>query len=260
VTRYDTPLKPYLSSPVFTCRPQDSLVRVERRLAEVGISSLAVVDGDDHLVGVISRTDLLRVGRREADRDVGATLLALPDRTVADEMTREPVTVDLDATVAEAAAAMNRRDLHRLFVVRDGILVGVLSTRDVMKAIRDRRDPRRIADHMSKPLLTVAATDPISLATERLARARVTGLVVLEDDWPVGVFTQREALASRDLAAEVAVDDVMNTAFICLSAPTPLRRAAEQAVAMRVRRVIVVERRAPVGILTGLDFARATHD
>ena len=77
------------------------------------------------------------------------------------------------------------------------------------------------------------------------------------DGWPVGVFTQREALEARHQARKTPVDEVMNPAMLSLEADTPLHRAAAQAEALRVRRVIVVRNRQIEGILTGVDFARA---
>ena len=49
----------------------------------------------------------------------------------------------------------------------------------------------------------------------------------------------------------------MNPAMLSLDADTPLYRAAEQAEALRVRRVIVVRSQRIVGVLTDVDFARA---
>jgi hypothetical protein len=45
--------------------------------------------------------------------------------------------------------------------------------------------------------------------------------------------------------------------MLALETTTPLHRAAAQAAALRVRRVIAVKNRRIEGILTGLDFARA---
>jgi hypothetical protein len=49
----------------------------------------------------------------------------------------------------------------------------------------------------------------------------------------------------------------MDAAMLALEVDTPLHRAAAQAEAMRVRRIIAVKGRRLEGILTGLDFARA---
>jgi len=250
----------YMSAPVATVTAGTRLSDAWQRLDERQISSLAVVDAGGQPVGVITRSDLLRIGRREAGARGDVALLELPDRPVADAMTTGIRSVAPADPVSTAAALMNRHDIHRVFVVDGGSLAGVISTLDVMRAIRDDRQRTPIAEHMSKPLFTVRVEDPLSLAAERLAEAHITGLVVMENDWPVGVFTQLEEVAAKDLPPSTPVEEAMNAAFVCLPESTPLHRAAEQAIAMRVRRIIAVRHRGPIGILTGLDFAHAAHD
>lgn len=173
-------------------------------------------------------------------------------------MHADVVAVSSDCAVSEAAKRMVKDRIHRVFVIDGDKLAGILSTKDVMAAIKDKRDNTPLSEFMSTPVFSVRATEPISLATDRLAKAHVSGLVVVdEDEWPVGVFTQLEALTSKDVPAETPVDDVMNPAMLCLQVNTPLHRAAAQAAALRVRRVLCVEDRRVRGILTGIDFARA---
>lgn len=248
-------IEKYVSSPVHVIRPDARLADAHARLAHVGVSSLPVVHGDE-LIGVISRGDLLRVGRRQAGTSQSAALLTLPDQSVADIMTTDVVTVSIDATVASAAAAMCRAGIHRVFAMNGSALAAVFSTRDVMLAIRDARAGAPISEAMSSPIFTIGASEPISTATERLEKARVTGLLVVEADWPVGLFSQVEALESRWLPRNTPVDEVMTPALVCLPKHTRMHRAAGQGNALRVRRVVAVDKREAVGILTGLDFAR----
>jgi len=250
------PVDLYMSAPAQTVGEDADLREAQRRMTELSISSLAVVNGDQQPVGVISRTDLIRVGQRQAGGQGKAALLTLPDMPVTRRMSKELVTVTADTPVAEAARQMVEGRFHRVFVSDAGKLVGVLSTREVMLAIRDKRVRTPISSAMSSPVFTIRHDEPISLATERLGKARVSGLVVLEDEWPVGLFTQREALEARDEPRETPVEAVMSAAMLALDMGTPIFRAAEQASAVRVRRVIAVKGRRMEGILTGLDFAR----
>ena len=48
----------------------------------------------------------------------------------------------------------------------------------------------------------------------------------------------------------------MSHALLCLHRTTPLHRAAAQAAVTRARRVLVIDDREAVGVVTGLDFAR----
>ena len=247
----------YMSSPAHSIRTDESLDAAHTLLAGLGISSLAVVTDDESLAGVISMTDLLRVGRIQAGSNVKAALLTLPNRSVEKHMTREVATVSPDEPIRLAASKMVRGPFHRVFVERDGRLVGVLSTKDVMLAIRDKRVTTPIARWIRSPVFSVRANEPISLATDRLERAHITGLIVVEDGWPVGLFTQREALEARDCPRDMRVEDAMSSAMLALDVDTPLYRAAAQAAELRVRRVIAVKQRSVEGILTGIDLARA---
>jgi predicted transcriptional regulator len=254
---FSAPVHLYMSAPVHTIEASEDLRAAQLRLDGLAVSSLAVLDGDRRLVGVISRTDLIRVGRRQAGSRGKAALLTLPEKPISRRMSSELVTIGPDETLTAAARKMVDQRLHRLFVVGSDGLVGVISTRDIMLAIRDKRVNKPISDWMSKPVFTVRAEEPISLATERLEKAHVTGLAVVDDGWPVGVFTQREALDARNQPRDTRVEDVMDAAMLALEVDTPLHRAAAQAEAMRVRRIIAVKGRRLEGILTGLDFARA---
>jgi len=257
LSNFKIPVEFYMTSPVHTVRPSDDLREAQRLLDGLSITSLAVVEDDSRLVGVLSQTDLIRVGRRQAGSRHKAALLTLPEMAVSRRMTKEVVTVDLADAVGDAAKRMAKDRLHRVFVEDSGKLVGVLSTKDVMLAIRDKRVRSPIAEWMSSPVFTIRADEPVSLAVERLEKAHVTGLVVVEDDWPVGLFTQREALEASERERSTPVEEVMTAALLALDVDTQLHRAAAQAAATQVRRVIAVRGRKMEGILTGIDFARA---
>ena len=260
MSNFDVPVEHFMTQPVHTVSSEDSLNTVQTLLSGLRISSVPVVESEDKpdaLVGVISMTDLIRVGRRQAGTRSKAALLTLPELPAARRMSPDVVTVAPSDFISLAAAKMVEGHLHRVYVVEGETLVGVLSTRDIMLAIRDKQLKSPISEWMTATVFTVRAEEPISLATERLEKARVSGLVVVEDEWPIGLFTQREALESMDLPRDTRIDDTMSSAMLILDAHTPLHRAAAQAAALRVRRVIVVESNRLVGILTGLDFARA---
>ena len=160
------------------------------------------------------------------------------------------------APVRDAARAMCEHHVHRLFVVDGGRPVGVVSTLDLTRAVGESRNEAPITEVMSSPVFTVKAQQPISAAVERLENAKVAGLVVLDDGWPVGVFTQVEALQARDLARETRVDEVLDPSLLCLPVETKLHRAAAQAHRLSARRVIVCRGSEVAGIVTGLDFAK----
>jgi CBS domain-containing protein len=249
----------FMTREVRSVPPRSSLTHAHQLLREHAFSCLAVVE-DGRLVGVLSRSDLLRIGQPQPGSSLRAPLLKLPEQAVGEVMQREPISVTPRTTVAAAAALMVARRIHRVFVVENGTLEGVFSTRDVLDALQVHRARSPISDYMSTPILTIETTATTRQATERLADSSVSGLVVLEDDLPVGFFTQVEALQAAFEPASTPVEDVMNYALLCLDLKTPLHRAAAQARATRARRILAVEHRRLWGILSGLDFARAATE
>lgn len=257
MSNFQVPVELFMHSPVVTVRPDAGLDDAFRTMTDRGISSLPVVDADDRLLGILSRTDLLRVASRESGIRADASSLTLPDRPVSEEMTGEVRTVARDEDLEVAARQMVKHRIHRVVVTEDDRPVGILSTRDLMLALEEKGVNHPVREFMSSPVFTIRAEEPLAMAVERLEKARVTGLVVVEDDWPVGLFSQTEAMEARDLPRSTAVGDVMNPRILTLAPGTRLHRAAAQAAATRVRRIVVQDGDRLVGILTGLDFARA---
>jgi len=254
---FDAPVQLYMSSPVHAVATDMPLAEVRRKLEEWKVSAAAVADGNA-LVGVISRTDLLRIGRSEAKEDGRGIMLHLPeDHPVGEAMTKDVLRVSSTDTIRHAAELMVEASVHRVFVEGASGLIGVLSTRDIMDAIANERPAAALGDFMSSPITAIRAEEPVATAVERLRDAGISGLVVLDGGWPVGVFTQEEALIGRNLPDSVAVEWAMNPAMLTLPHDAPLHRAAATASSMDVRRVVVTRGHLVEGVVTGLDFCRA---
>ncbi|MRG95374.1 CBS domain-containing protein [Polyangium spumosum] len=246
-----------MKSPVLSVAPDTLVDEAYLLLASRRISSAPVVDAAGKALGVVSLTDLLRIGRLQPASLAGIQPIDLPTEPVSDHMHKGVITVSPNAPVTAAARAMAEEHVHRVYVEQDGKLVGVFSIEEVLSAVRALRLEGPIGEVMTKPVISLPVTATIADATSRLDRAQVTGLVILDEyKHPVGVFTQVEALAARSLAPETKVEDVMNYAILTQHVKTPLYRAAAHAYESRARRVLVLENGDLVGLITGLDFAR----
>jgi CBS domain-containing protein len=146
---------------------------------------------------------------------------------------------------------------HRLFVTQAGTLAGVLSTRELMLAVCDAEIAEPLAKYATKPVHTIDSDRTLVEGIEKLTTANVSGLVVMEDGMPSGLFTQLEALASRDMPAETKISEVVEYSVICLPWRTPLYRAAGFAANSRARRVLTMDGTEVRGIVTALDFVKA---
>jgi CBS domain-containing protein len=116
--------------------PDTSLSDAAMTLADAHISGLPVIGRNGSLVGVISTTDIL--GSEQDVDDQAARRSLFETARVRDLMTPQPVTIAPGASIKEAAQLLLSADVHRLFVVEDGRLVGVLSTTDIVQAVANK--------------------------------------------------------------------------------------------------------------------------
>lgn len=256
---WSSPVREYASRALLSVRPDALLVDVQTLFDERDISAVPIVDAQGALCGIISTTDLLRIARIEMESPRALARVWPPPHKVGDVMRREVVTIDEDAPLRDAATKMVEHRIHRLIVTRKGAPTSVLSTRDAMRAILKARTEAPLSRVMTAELQTIATGDSIDVAIGHLTDANVHGLVVVDGSWPVGVFTQREAIKARALPAAIRrmpVEQIMSYETICHDVKTPLYRVAGQSIDMNVRRILAVENRALVGIATGFDLVR----
>lgn len=232
------------------------LSEVDRLLQKHAVSALVVHSSDGLPLGVISRTDLLRVAvASQGPR--GLQMVELPCQPASFAMTEEIVSVSDRASMQEAARTLSDQSIHRVFVERDGALLGVISTREVMRAVADVRLSTPIENAMTREIVSILAEETMSVAANRIAEAHKRGVVVLEDGWPVGILTAEEVLLAQHWPAHTAVEEWMVPRVLCLPKAMALHRAAAHALAMNVRHVLAMDDEGLVGIVTPLDVARA---
>lgn len=125
--------------------------QIMRAMVDQGISAVMVIGDDGTLVGVVSEGDLVRRQdtAHQKKMDHWLALLAegealnleflhslqLGEQTAATVMSSPAITVDETASLAEIADAMVRRGIKRVPVTRQGKLIGVVSRRDILRAL-----------------------------------------------------------------------------------------------------------------------------
>ncbi len=254
MANFKMPVSEYMTSDPVVLKATDSTIAAEAALDKHGITAVGVVDDGGKLVGVLSRTDLLRA----ADAESGETF-RIPDEPIANFMSKDPATVSPDSPLDEAARLMLKKRFHRLFVADGDQTVGVLSARDVMRAVHEKRVKIPAIEIATTSVIKVKDDDPIALAVDRLDLANRHGLIVTHDSWPVGTFSQIDALLARAKDPNTAVEEVMEVRILALPPSTPLYRVAQQALAMDVRRVVLVSEQSVNGIdgvISSFDYCR----
>jgi len=133
---------------VISVKPDDSVQSAAQLMLQHKISGLPVVDGQRHVVGIVTEGDFLR--RRELGTQrrrprwleflVGPGRLANEyvhacGRKVGEVMTPNPHTITLDTDLDEAVRLMERHRIKRLPVVDEGKLVGIVSRANLLHAL-----------------------------------------------------------------------------------------------------------------------------
>ena len=154
-----------MTTDVETVSPDDEVGDVLERLARADFDGFPVVE-DGRVVGIVTRGDLVRLFRSD-DRvvwipigvppfsetlpyaidlsldelDLGIDFVKNARKPVSEIMTREVVTVDVDAEVGELLSLLSdeEQDINRVPVLDEGSerLVGIVTREDLLRALRD---------------------------------------------------------------------------------------------------------------------------
>ncbi len=129
-------------------REDSNILHAVEIVALSHVDALMVVDSDDNFVGVLSEGDILRTALPDIDQilDEGGTLDAayhifiekgrrLADLPIDSLILREPIVLDPENHVAQAATILIDKSVRLLPVVKDAKLVGTVSRADVCRAL-----------------------------------------------------------------------------------------------------------------------------
>lgn len=145
-----------MSRAIVTVMPGHSVRHAAQIMLDHRVSGVPVVDGDDRLVGILTEGDLLRrveyglTGSRPhwigSTSTEGAARDFVKSRSwrVADVMSKPVVTVTEATPLADVAVLFGTRGIKRAPVVRDGLLVGLVSRADLLRIIATAK-PEKIA-------------------------------------------------------------------------------------------------------------------
>ena len=156
------PLKSVLRRAAVSCAADATLGEAIRRMHAERVGSIVVLDAQGLPGGIFTTVDLL------ASMAAAAPL----DAPLSAHMTPRPVSLEEEATLADAALAMARHGFRHVVVTRDGKLAGVVSERDLfaLQRLGLRRTAERIRGAAALPELIEAAGDIRRLTRHLLAQ------------------------------------------------------------------------------------------
>ncbi len=220
-----------MSPVVVAVHPDAPLAQVVRLMIEHRVSGLPVLDEGGHAVGIITEGDLLRRVETETDGGPPGWLGALfasgraagdyvqtHTRRVADLMTADVVSVTTDTPLDEVVSLMRRRRIRRVPVALNGVIVGIVSRADLVRALAGKLDspPATAADAaIQTTILAELARQP--WGAHRSVTVGVAGGVVGLDGV---VFDARERDAFRVAAENTAGVLRVENRIICVEPTT----------------------------------------
>jgi CBS domain-containing protein len=113
---------------------------------------------------------------------------------VSEIMTKATVTDAAQDTLAEAAARMWNAQTGSLLVMEGEHLLGILTERDVLRAIAHGMDPQQVPvkDLMRTDVITVGPQTSLKEAAKLMATKWIRHLPVVEGSRVVGILSQRD--------------------------------------------------------------------
>src|SRR3990172_2230665 len=134
---------------------------------------------------------------------------------VSELMNRELVTVEPEDSVEEAVKLLRQRGIRHLLVIKKSRLIGIISDRDIKRALDPRRTKKKLMDigglyFLLEPILVeeIMTRDPVTIGQETsvnhaayiMVERRFGALPVVENGRKIGIVTETDLL--RHFASE----------------------------------------------------------
>lgn len=124
------PISSVMTKNVITVREQTPIYDALILFTEHKISGMPVVDDQNRVIGILSEKDVLVILLKKT---------ALDQWTVGHYMSRNITCFTQDASVYEICEFFIKSSFRRVPIVQDGVLVGIVSRRDIIPLILEAR-------------------------------------------------------------------------------------------------------------------------
>ena len=129
---------------------EDTAQTAAKKMKEKNLSSLVVMDGNDHAVGIVTEREIVtQVCCREESSN---------EYIIRHIMSSPVATIDPDSTVETAASLMQENKVKHLVVVDENKTVGIITTSNFIKYLNDQLE---LDDVHAKILATAFSEEPM---------------------------------------------------------------------------------------------------
>lgn len=133
------PVSMIMSKDLITLSHLDDLTTAERLFKRNNIRHIPVVNGLK-ILGMLSYTDLLRISYADAVEayETEVDTMVYNMFTIGQVMAKNLIKVSPQATIKEVAEILSEREFHALPVVDEGVLVGIVTTTDLINYLLEQ--------------------------------------------------------------------------------------------------------------------------
>ncbi len=176
-----------MSADMLVCTPETPVAEAARRMSAARCSSIVVREGDA-VVGIWTERDAL--GAELGPDGQG-------ERAIRESMNAPVLTIRADVSIGEAATEFKQRRIRHFIVIDAGDRpIGLVSQSDVVlnHGVEWFMRLQRVSSVLSQAPPTVAASDPLSRATERMRAERHDAVAIDTGEGDYAILTERDIL------------------------------------------------------------------
>ncbi|MCD6513413.1 MAG: CBS domain-containing protein [Candidatus Odinarchaeota archaeon] len=123
------------------------------------------------------------------------TMASIPKEIVRNIMTKDIITVTPDMSVKEVANLLYNNKIRAAPVVKDGALVGLVSSTDLLRVIYEGKIDLKIGEVANKKVLTIREDGDILDAILLMIKNNIGRLIVVDDEGKmIGIVTRTDLL------------------------------------------------------------------
>ncbi len=180
-------VKDYMSAPIYVVERNEPIQMARNLMFKYGIGRLPVLDAG-RLVGIVTKYDITNRLNQAAPDWRRRPIDKVPIQVV---MTEKPITIFPDATMPQAAELLIENGISGLPVEREGEIVGMITSRDMMRYFSEQDLKATVGDLMSRNMLKVHRHHTIGHVLEEMnVQGQSRALVYEDNTTPVGIVTR----------------------------------------------------------------------
>jgi len=127
--------------------------------------------------------------------------------------------------------------------------------------MKDKTPPSTVQSVMAQPVITTKTDTSVREAAELMSKKNVGSIVVTYEGKPVGIVTERdivERVVAKGLdASKLQMKGIMSKSLITTKGDIPIIEAIRMMQKNNIRRLLIMENKKLIGIVTQRDLLRA---